>query len=82
VQAASASDLGFPRRRAVDVVFSSNFLEHCHEGGGSNVDARGATVLRKGGRLILLGPNVRPIRVLLGLLRPSRTLSDGVCARR
>src|SRR5712664_2362511 len=60
VQAASASDLGFLDADAVDVVFSSNFLEHlsCKEE-VSNVLREALRVLRPGGTLILLGPNVR-----------------------
>ncbi len=62
VQAASASDLHFLGNDTVDVVFSSNFLEHLsgkEEVAKAIREAR--RVLRPGGTLMLMGPNVRLI---------------------
>ena len=62
VVAASASNLNFLANASVDVVFSSNFLEHL---AGKDEVARtvqeALRVLKAGGTLILLGPNVRLI---------------------
>jgi len=62
VQACSATELGFLGPGAVDVVFSSNFLEHlsCKQDVASAL-SESMRVLRPGGTLILLGPNVRLI---------------------
>lgn len=62
MRTASASDLGFLNAGAADVVFSSNFLEHLPDKEEvSNVVREALRVLRPGGTLILLGPNVRLI---------------------
>jgi dolichol-phosphate mannosyltransferase len=62
VQAASASDLSFLGSGSVDVVFSSNFLEHLASKEEVLLVVREALrVLRSGGTLILMGPNVRLI---------------------
>jgi len=62
VQATSASDLGFLSSGSVDVVFSSNFLEHlASKKEVSRVMREVQRVLKAGGTLILLGPNVRLI---------------------
>jgi dolichol-phosphate mannosyltransferase len=62
VQAASASDLSFLSSDSVDVVFSSNFLEHlANKEEISRVIREVQRVLKAGGTLILLGPNVRLI---------------------
>ena len=62
VVAASASDLSFLNTGSVDVVFSSNFLEHLANKNEVACAIREALrVLRPGGTLILLGPNVRLI---------------------
>jgi dolichol-phosphate mannosyltransferase len=60
VQVASASNLGFLEADSVDVVFSSNFLEHlpCKDAVLS-VLREALRVLKPGGTLMLLGPNVR-----------------------
>jgi dolichol-phosphate mannosyltransferase len=62
VQRASASNLGFLGDACVDVVFSSNFLEHL----SSKEEVARAIresyrVLRPRGTIILMGPNVRLI---------------------
>jgi SAM-dependent methyltransferase len=60
VHTRSATDLGFLREGTVDVVFSSNFVEHL-----PSKEVLAATisevrrVLRPGGTLILMGPNIR-----------------------
>ncbi len=62
VRASSASDLSFLGAGTTDVVFSSNFLEHlANKDEVSKVLAEAHRVLRPGGTLILLGPNVRLI---------------------
>jgi dolichol-phosphate mannosyltransferase len=62
VEAASASDLGFLSAGSVDVVFSSNFLEHLADKKEvAGVMREALRVLKTGGTLILLGPNVRLI---------------------
>lgn len=62
VQSASASDLGFLSSGSVDVVFSSNFLEHlASKEEVSRVMREVQRVLKADGTLILLGPNVRLI---------------------
>jgi dolichol-phosphate mannosyltransferase len=62
VQAASASDLSFLGSGSVDVVFSSNFLEHlASKEEVSRVVREALRVLKTGGTLILMGPNVRLI---------------------
>lgn len=60
VQARSASDLSFLRDGEVDVVFTSNFLEHLpSKDEVERVLREGHRVLRPGGRLIAMGPNIR-----------------------
>jgi dolichol-phosphate mannosyltransferase len=62
VQAASASDLSFLAGASVDVVFSSNFLEHlANKEEVSSAIREALRVLKSGGTLMLLGPNVRLI---------------------
>ena len=57
---ASADDLSFLADQAVDIVFTSNFLEHLPDKPAlSRVLAEAHRVLRPGGRFIILGPNVR-----------------------
>lgn len=54
-----ANDIGIPSN-SVDVVFSSNFLEHLRTKEDLNqVFAEILRVLKPGGRLILMGPNIR-----------------------
>jgi SAM-dependent methyltransferase len=60
VQATSATELGFLPVDSVDVVFSSNFLEHLPDKEiVLSVLREALRVLRSGGTLILMGPNVR-----------------------
>jgi len=60
VKAVSADDLGFLERAEVDVVFSSNFLEHLpSKEAVARLLAESYRVLRPEGRLILVGPNIR-----------------------
>lgn len=60
VQARSASDLSFLRDGEVDVVFTSNFLEHLpSKDEVERVLRESHRVLRPGGRLIAMGPNIR-----------------------
>ena len=62
VQAASASDLHFLGNDTVDVVFSSNFLEHLsNKEEVAKAIRESLRVLRPGGTLMLMGPNVRLI---------------------
>jgi dolichol-phosphate mannosyltransferase len=62
VVSASASNLSFLKDASVDVVFSSNFLEHLADKEEvSRVIREVLRVLKDGGTLILLGPNVRLI---------------------
>ena len=57
---ASADDLSFMPTAGVDVVFTSNFVEHLPDKTVlSRVLAEAHRVLRPGGRFILLGPNIR-----------------------
>lgn len=60
VHQCSASKLDFLAAESVDVVFSSNFLEHLPDKDHVLAVLREALrVLRAGGTLMLLGPNVR-----------------------
>lgn len=60
VHTASASELGFLRDGEVDVVFTSNFLEHLPGKDQVTEVVRSAhRVLRPGGLLIVMGPNIR-----------------------
>lgn len=62
VRAASASDLHFLADGSVDVVFSSNFLEHLsNKEEVSKAIRESLRVLKPGGTLMLMGPNVRLI---------------------
>jgi len=58
--AADVRRLDFLAEGSVDVVFSSNFLEHLPDKQAVDETLReAARVLRPGGRVILMGPNVR-----------------------
>jgi SAM-dependent methyltransferase len=58
--ASPATDLPFLQTGTVDVVFTSNFLEHLHDKGEcDHVFAEVLRVLRPGGRFIVMGPNIR-----------------------
>jgi SAM-dependent methyltransferase len=60
VHAASGDDLGFIHSAEVDVVFTSNFLEHLPSKDAlSRVLSEVYRVLKPGGRFILMGPNIR-----------------------
>lgn len=60
VRSTSADDLGFLQRSEVDVVFTSNFLEHLPtKDVVARVVSEAARVLKPGGRFILVGPNIR-----------------------
>ncbi len=55
-----ATQLDFLPEGALDVVFTSNFLEHLPDKGACDaVFAEIRRVLRPGGRFIILGPNIR-----------------------
>jgi dolichol-phosphate mannosyltransferase len=60
VKAVSADNLDFLADGEVDVVFSSNFLEHLpSKDAVSRVLNEVRRVLKPGGRVILMGPNIR-----------------------
>ena len=60
VRAVSAGQLDFLADGEVDVVFSSNFLEHLpSKAAVSGVFEEVKRVLKPGGRVILMGPNIR-----------------------
>jgi SAM-dependent methyltransferase len=60
VHATSGDDLGFLGSEEVDVVFTSNFLEHLPSKDAlSRVLSEAHRVLKPGGRFILMGPNIR-----------------------
>jgi SAM-dependent methyltransferase len=60
VHAVSADKLDFLADGSVDVVFSSNFLEHLpSKDAVSRVLAEIHRVLKPGGRVVLMGPNIR-----------------------
>jgi SAM-dependent methyltransferase len=60
VQVASALDLTFLRPDEVDVVFSSNFLEHLPDKAAVSRTVEAVyRVLRPGGRFVVMGPNAR-----------------------
>ncbi|HET6921729.1 MAG TPA: class I SAM-dependent methyltransferase [Anaeromyxobacteraceae bacterium] len=60
VHLASAEAMGFLGDGEVDVVFSSNFFEHLPDKGSlTRVLGEMRRVLRPGGRLLAVGPNVR-----------------------
>jgi SAM-dependent methyltransferase len=60
VQAVSADALSFLQPAEVDVVFTSNFLEHLpSKDAVMRVIEEAHRVLRPGGRLIAMGPNIR-----------------------
>ncbi len=60
VRIEQVSDLRGFRDGEIDVVFSSNFLEHLPDKGAVTALVEAAfRVLRPGGRIILVGPNVR-----------------------
>jgi SAM-dependent methyltransferase len=60
VKSVSADDLGFLGPAEVDVVFSSNFLEHLpSKEAVTRLIGEAHRVLRQGGRFILVGPNIR-----------------------
>lgn len=55
-----ANDLSFMQSDTVDVVFTSNFLEHLKDKAECDaVFAEVRRVLKPGGRFIVLGPNIR-----------------------
>lgn len=58
--AADVRSMHFLADDSVDVVFTSNFLEHLPSKGAVDATLREAVrVLKPGGRMILMGPNVR-----------------------
>lgn len=60
VHVGPAADLAFLRDGEVDVVFSSNFLEHLPDKRAVTAVIEAAyRVLRPGGRIVLMGPNAR-----------------------
>jgi SAM-dependent methyltransferase len=60
VHTVPADDLSFLAESEVDVVFSSNFLEHLPDKQAvTRVIGAAFRVLRPGGRIVLMGPNVR-----------------------
>jgi SAM-dependent methyltransferase len=60
VRAVSATELGFLADGEVDVVFSSNFLEHlANKDEVAKLLNEAHRVLKPGGRIILMGPNIR-----------------------
>ena len=60
VKAVSADKLDFLENASVDVVFTSNFLEHLpSKSAVSGVFDEVTRVLKPGGRFILMGPNIR-----------------------
>src|SRR5690606_14123306 len=60
VHQAAGQDLGFLADGEVDVAFSSNFLEHLPaKSDVLQVLTELLRVLRPGGRLVLIGPNIR-----------------------
>jgi SAM-dependent methyltransferase len=60
VHVGSAADLSFLRSGEIDVVFSSNFLEHLPDKNAvTQVITAALRALRPGGRVVLMGPNVR-----------------------
>jgi SAM-dependent methyltransferase len=60
VHTASASELAFLADGSTDVVFTSNFLEHLPDKKAvAQVIAEAHRVLRPGGTLIAMGPNIR-----------------------
>jgi SAM-dependent methyltransferase len=60
VRASSADDLSFLRDAEVDVAFTSNFLEHLpNKAMVGEVFDEVQRVLARGGRFIVMGPNVR-----------------------
>lgn len=56
---ADVRDLGFLEPYTIDVVFASNLLEHLGKREGGKVLEGICSILRPGGRLILLQPNFR-----------------------
>lgn len=60
VKASGAENLDFLQAGEIDVVFSSNFLEHLpSKEAVSDVLAEAKRVLKPGGTLMLMGPNIR-----------------------
>ncbi len=58
--ATAANELGFAHDSSMDVVFTSNFLEHLPDKQAcSAVMLEVRRVLRPGGRFMILGPNIR-----------------------
>ena len=55
-----ASDLSFVGRDSLDIVFTSNFLEHLKDWSECDQVLKGVlAALRPGGRFIILGPNIK-----------------------
>lgn len=62
VHTVAADELGFLRDGEIDVVFSSNFLEHLPtKAAVARVLDEAKRVLKPGGKLLLVGPNARVI---------------------